>query len=189
MKGLGCPESKWRRSGSVSPAQPALRGCEWPGCGGGGTYRAPRSRDALTQYRWFCLDHVRLYNAAWNYYAGMSDAEVEADRRADVVWQRPTWPLGGAHPYNVKIRWPGEDPAEDAASGARWPAHPRPTTAVEQAMALMQLEGPLTVAIVKARYKQLVKQHHPDTNNGDKDAEERFKRLGEAYRLVLASLT
>lgn len=189
MTGLRCPEREWRRSGDGSPAGGSLRGCEWPGCTCDGTHRAPRSREALHQYRWYCLDHVRIYNAAWNYYAGMSDAEVEADRRADVVWQRPSWPLGRDSHYKVKMRWPGDDDPSAADPAARCRPRQRPGTAMEQAMALMQLSPPLTVAVVKARYKQLVKQHHPDANHGDKDAEERFKQLGEAYRLVMASLT
>ena len=71
--------------------------CEWIGCDRDGLYRAPRSRRELRQYWWFCLEHVREYNAAWNYYAGMSDNEVEADVRFDTVWQRPSWPLGAGN--------------------------------------------------------------------------------------------
>jgi len=52
------------------------------------------SRERINEYRWFCLDHVRTYNASWNYYAGLSDTEMEAELRADSTWNRPTWPLG-----------------------------------------------------------------------------------------------
>jgi curved DNA-binding protein CbpA len=55
-------------------------------------------------------------------------------------------------------------------------------------MAVLGLEPPLTVAIVKARYKTLVKLCHPDANGGDKAAEERFKDISAAYRVVLKSL-
>ena len=54
------------------------RACDHPECAEAGLHRAPRSRDALNSYYWFCLDHVRAYNKAWNYYADMSDDEVEA---------------------------------------------------------------------------------------------------------------
>ena len=77
--------------------QAQARGCDEPGCDGVGEFRAPRSRDRLgvaENYIWLCLDHVRAYNAAWNYYSGMSESEIEADLRKDTVWQRPTWPLG-----------------------------------------------------------------------------------------------
>ncbi len=65
-----------------------------PGCGAPGEYRAPKSRSNLNEYWWFCLEHVRAYNAAWDFYKGMTPGEIEAQMRADTAWQRPTWPLG-----------------------------------------------------------------------------------------------
>ena len=70
--------------------------CDHPDCGETGQYRAPRSRQELHLFYWFCLEHVREYNAAWDYYADMDDAAVEAEIRKDIVWQRPTWPLAHA---------------------------------------------------------------------------------------------
>ena len=55
-------------------------------------------------------------------------------------------------------------------------------------MKVLDLKEPLTHAGLKARYKELVKRHHPDTNNGDKGAEERFKRINQAYNTLKASL-
>ena len=52
--------------------------CDQPGCDKAGEYRAPRSRTALNQYFWFCLEHVRAYNASWDFYKGMSAAQIEA---------------------------------------------------------------------------------------------------------------
>ena len=57
-------------------------------------YRAPCSRERLSDYIWLCLAHVRAYNKAWDYYAGMGEAEIEAHRRADIMWRRPSWPFG-----------------------------------------------------------------------------------------------
>ena len=71
-------------------ANAPMRSCDHPGCLGGGDFRAPKSRLDLHDYHWFCLEHVRAYNSAWNYYAGMSDAEIEAEIRHDTVWQRPS---------------------------------------------------------------------------------------------------
>ncbi|MCC7273445.1 MAG: J domain-containing protein [Alphaproteobacteria bacterium] len=158
------------------------RCCEWAGCAADGDYRAPQSRDRLDQYRWFCLEHVRQYNAGWDYYRGMSQADIEADLRRDTVWQRPTWPLGGGR--RGAARWrvhdgfgffdadeeiddkPGKPPVE--------PAHAR-------AFAIFGLEPPVTQERLRARYLTLVKLHHPDANGGDKAAEERLKSINEAY--------
>jgi hypothetical protein len=74
--------------------EPDTRPCARRGCANAGTHRAPRSRAALGEYVWFCLDHVREYNAAWNYCAGMSEAEIERRVRRDTVWERPSWRFG-----------------------------------------------------------------------------------------------
>jgi curved DNA-binding protein CbpA len=49
------------------------------------------------------------------------------------------------------------------------------------ALDVLELSWPLTLADVKSRYKELVKLHHPDANGGDKAAEERLKVINLAY--------
>lgn len=176
--------------------EPPTRLCDHPGCEAGGEFRAPRSRLELDQYRWFCLEHVRAYNAAWNYYAGMNEGEIEAEIRRDTVWQRPSWKLGERH-------GPGPGPqvrdafgfytgtAHDGAGrrrgGRARDAAARVASAHEQALAVFDLEPPLTPLRLKARYKSLVKQHHPDAHGGDKAAEEKLKIINQAYATLKAS--
>jgi hypothetical protein len=71
------------------------RVCEAPGCRLCGEYRAPLARDRLDQHRWFCLEHVRDYNKKWDYFAGLDAEAIEQHIRADTIWRRPVWPLGG----------------------------------------------------------------------------------------------
>ena len=178
------------------PLRPGFRGCDHPGCSLQGEYRAPRSRDRLNEYYWFCLDHVRAYNAAWNYYEGMSEDQIEASLRADTTWQRPTWPLGrlgesrrtgpigsGFRYWRAHIRddFGFFDEGSDAHAGARDRARREVGQEQAEALAVMELEAPLTLVELKARYKFLVKQHHPDANGGDKAAEERLKVINRAY--------
>src|SRR5947207_1526901 len=85
---------------------PPTRLCDHPGCDCGGDFRAPKSRLELDSYYWFCLEHVRAYNIAWNYYAGMSEPEIEAEIRRDTVWQRPSWKLGELHGPGPQVRDP-----------------------------------------------------------------------------------
>ena len=174
---------------STAPAGSGIvrRCCEWPGCEQDGGYRAPRSRLQMTQYRWFCLQHVREYNSAWNYYAGMSDDEVEADIRRDTVWQRPTWPFAATAGCSA---WQATGPADRFGVFGESPQPRRfEPTAEEKALRVLELKAPVSVAAVKLRYKELVKRHHPDANGGDKAAEERFKQINEAYRTVMGSLS
>jgi curved DNA-binding protein CbpA len=40
---------------------------------------------------------------------------------------------------------------------------------------------------LKARYKALVKLHHPDAHGGDKASEEKLKIINQAYATLKAS--
>ena len=177
---------------------PPVRPCDHPGCLAGGDFRAPKSRLQLRDYYWFCLEHVRTYNAAWNYYAGMSDGEVEAEIRYDTVWQRPSWRLGARHSpgYSARIRdylgvfSEGLGQSRDSGRRSGRPgseAAQRALSAREQALAVFEIEPPFTPVRLKARYKALVKLHHPDAHGGDKVAEEKLKIINQAYATLKAS--
>jgi len=158
--------------------------CAAPGCRAEATHKAPAAPDQLGRYLWFCLEHVRAYNAAWDYYAGMDESEIEAHRREDVTWRRPTWPLG-AGKTGRKDPWraPFEDPFDllgDRVQGrGRAPARPR--TKTDEALDVLDLSRPVTAEDLKARYIELVKRFHPDANGGDTAAEERLKSVNDAY--------
>ncbi len=176
------------------PPQPTH--CQHPDCTQPGIYRAPKSRDHLNEYYWFCLDHVREYNKAWDYYAGMTERDIERQVRNDIVGGRPTWPLGkwGAHgprgrSYTVNSEFIPDDVAE-ALDGARQAKQQRQREAQrrnsrlskeEQALAILELTPPVTMDEIRARYRALVKRLHPDANGGDKSAEERLKVVNQAY--------
>ena len=174
-------------------ADPPARVCEHPDCAAGGDFRAPKSRLDLHHYYWFCLDHVRAYNAAWNYYAGMNDNEIEAEIRSDTVWQRPTWRLGDRHgPSGAgRLRDPLGVLSDGAGSrhrgGPYAEAARRVLSAREQALAVFEIEPPFTPTRLKARYKALVKLHHPDAHGGDRAAEEKLKIINQAYATLKAS--
>jgi len=179
----------WRLGYEDVEPDKAQRQCDHPGCGQCGEYRAPRGRDRLTEYYWFCLDHVRAYNASWDYYAGMSAEQIESEVRKDTTWQRPTWRLGeriGTRRFTFTVHDPFGVYGDD--DGATTKAKAACETPEGAAMKLMELEFPLTVVRLKARYKELVKRHHPDANNGDKGAEEKFKQINQAYTTLLHCL-
>jgi len=183
----------------VFTAEPELpvRLCDHPGCEAGGDFRAPKSRLELDRYYWFCLEHIRAYNLAWNYYAGMSDNEIEAEIRRDTVWQRPSWKLGERHGPGPRVHdgfgfyaGNGHDRGRRAnghGGGHARDAAARASSAREQALAVFDLEPPLTPVRLKARYKVLVKLHHPDAHGGDKAAEEKLKIINQAYATLKAS--
>ena len=164
--------------------------CDAPGCTKPGEYRAPRSRTALNEYLWLCLDHVREYNAAWDYYKGMSPGQIEAAVRSDTGWGRPTWPLGqiGSAPrMEEAIR----DPLGMLGDRQRRAEPPREASppSLREPLRTLGLEWPVSLDQLKGRYKELAKRHHPDRNGGDAAAEERLKSVNLAYAAVRRYLT
>ncbi|GBQ22633.1 molecular chaperone DnaJ [Tanticharoenia sakaeratensis NBRC 103193] len=167
-----------------------------PGCDQPAGYRAPRGRDALNQYFWFCLEHVREYNAKWDYYKGMTPGQIEAHIRADTSWQRPTWRLGnrGGAVFDedevldpLDILGAGRQQRADQAR-AREAGRPRAPEPLRQPLDTLGLGWPLSLDELKSRYKSLARQHHPDANGGDRAAEERLKEINVAYTAVRAHL-
>ena len=153
------------------------------------------SRDRLRDYYWFCLGHVRDYNRAWDFFKGMSAAEIEIQCRRDTVWQRPSWPLGGplrtgANGHHVNdvfgLFSDGIDPGVPRHGGPGRGARRRDSEQ-DRALAVLDLKPPLDFTRVKARYKQLAKQLHPDANGGDKKAEEHLKVVNQAYSILKSS--
>ena len=165
--------------------------CDIPSCGNAGEYRAPKSRTDLTHYWWFCLAHVREYNAGWDFYKGMTPGQIEAQLRADTAWQRPTWPLGhlGAAAFDEDaLRDPlanlaGERPRRRAPPADATPAELR------EPLGTLGLEWPVSLDEVKTRYKELAKRHHPDANGGDRAAEERLKTINLAYAALRSHIS
>ena len=185
-----------REHDGANEAKDELRLCAWPGCARIGEHKAPVSKNNLREYQYFCLKHVRIYNRAWNYYEGMSDFQVETAVRSDTVWNRPTWPMGSdtdaaAAPPGSGFKF--EDVADvfgffDHENTGPHSARDQLSAKERQAILILGLEFPVTEGEAKARYKALVKRHHPDTNGGDKKAEERFKKINEAYEIVISLL-
>lgn len=174
-------------------AQP--RPCEQAGCAEPGAFRAPRDRKSLNEYRWFCLEHVRAYNRAWDYYKGMSPGEIERHLREDSGWQRPTWPLGrlgGANPFDAEVlRDPLGVLGATPLHAQRRPKQPRPDEPPPELRAALDVLGlvwPVDALALRSRYKELAKRFHPDANGGDRLAEERLKDINRAYSLVRRKL-
>jgi DnaJ-class molecular chaperone len=73
-------------------------------------------------------------------------------------------------------------------------AEPTPTAAGEPPRVLrraerkclrqLNLEDTATKAEVKARFKDLVKRHHPDRNGGDRRSEDKLREVIQAYNYL-----
>jgi len=177
------------------------RCCDMRDCLEPAGYRAPRSRDSLNQYFWFCLEHVRAYNANWDYYRGMTPGQIENHLRADILWQRPTWKLGqrGGQVFNEEdvldpldvLGAARESRARAKQRGAGQKTSPenRAPEPLRQPLIALGLDWPVSMDDLKSRYKTLARLHHPDANGGDRESEERLKIINVAYSAVRQHLT
>jgi hypothetical protein len=172
--------------------------CEWPGCTGAATHRAPKGRNRENEYWRFCLEHVREYNHSYNFFAGMSTDDIARYQREAVVGHRPTWKMGmnGGKPTG-RSRAARFGPAfegtsdpfglfDDAQNGEH--LRRREThvirNAERRALDTLGFDGPATTAEIKVRFKELVKRHHPDVNGGDRSSEDRLREIIQAYNYL-----
>ncbi|MBX9930470.1 MAG: J domain-containing protein [Methylobacterium sp.] len=179
-------------------------GCETPGCKLAGLYRAPKGRKAEGQYWRFCIDHVRAYNATYNYFDGMNDAAVQAYQKDAVIGHRPTWAMG-VNPATRASKADGGEPARDWAyvdplgilraegvggtkrRAAPEPVRPRHSAKILRALDVLGLDETADTAAIKAQYKVLVKRFHPDANGGDRSFEERLRDIIKAHDTLRAA--
>jgi len=165
---------------------PRTRCCDMPDCQMAGEYRAPKDR-ALSDYYWFCLEHVQEYNKAWSYYSGMSMAEVEDYINTATIWDRPTKrydSMAGATEALKQKAWQTYNFTEEEQPRTRTYSEASRQTPEFEALALMGLEPPVTLLDVKAKYKTLAKKYHPDLNGKDEEAEELLKKINMAYTIL-----
>jgi hypothetical protein len=173
--------------------QPKTRACEAPGCTGEGSCRVPKSREHVNEHLWVCVAHARAHNEQWDYFSGMSEAQIEAFRVDAIIGHRPTWPLGKRA---ARIRDGHGEPTYDDRYGVFDDVAEKPKPRAPErrllrpqlvAFEVLDLEPTATLQELKARYKELVKRFHPDANGGDRGAEERLKQVIKAYSVLRAA--
>jgi len=164
-------------------AKEEVRLCEAPNCTQEGEFPAPKSRDSLREYRYFCLAHVREYNKNWNYFSGMGGAALEQAIRDATSWERPSWKFGtgNAKPYRAEDLSDVFGLFEDDITSTKEAAMANMDPEERAAWACLGMDPTEDKAALKKRYNQLAKQHHPDKHQGDAKAEERLKEINLAY--------
>lgn len=169
--------------------------CDHIGCSRAGLYRAPKGREHAGQFWRFCLDHVTAYNKRWDYFSGMSDSEWADYQAREEVGHRPTWTFRGGRldKFSAAMRGfrGGGDPFSLFGSGdpaaARAPQRRRLTRLQTKAFEALSLDEGATAEAIRSRYAELVKRWHPDSNGGDRSAEEALHRVLSAYQILKAA--
>jgi hypothetical protein len=179
--------------------------CAWEGCDRPGLYKAPKGHRREGEYHHFCLEHVRHYNIAFNFFSDMTPEDIETHvNESTATAGRPSWGLGSkpapkartnptgpkmyrqARPDDQSRRF--NDPlhifARYRRAQAQKPGAERERKLHEldrRALETLGIVGAAKAMEIKQAYKALVKIHHPDANGGDKSSEERLRAIIAAY--------
>lgn len=104
---------------------------------------------------------------------------------------RPTWRYDIESRIGDILRRKAHAFRDGAAAEEEDPPRKRkpvgPVSVEYEAMVTLGLEPPFTIADIKARYKDLVRLHHPDRNGGSREAEAMLKSVNTAYAVLMAA--
>ncbi len=182
----------------VYALKPGERACDHPGCRVAATARAPKSRDMLNEHYWFCQPHAAEYNRNWNFFAGMSEGEIRARQAQSASGDRPTWEFkagrfsreaaaashGFAQGKGQGYRDPFNLFGHGGGRAANEPERRKLGKLERNALADLDLDDDADGAKIRARYIELVKRCHPDSNGGDRSAEHKLQRVIKAYQIL-----
>ena len=165
--------------------------CEWENCMEIGNYKAPMEKDNSKNYRWLCVEHIKLFNKSWDYFDGMNQNEIEIFLKSDMTWHRPTQKFGSSDNF-FNILW--NNALNDKFNFFKQEKNTHSLNEKKlsekdvDAFKIMELELNASWPIIQKKFKTLVKKFHPDKNSGNKQFEDKLKKITLAYshlRLIM----
>jgi DnaJ domain len=169
--------------------------CSAPGCEQAGEFRAPPDdtaklrQDRPPQWRWFCLEHVRAFNAGYNFFGGMSAEEIAAAQRPYAGWDRETRAFS-SNATSPPPKWQDfADPLDAVSAGLRERMRESAARADGKALSpedrkalkVLSLSHDADRKMLRARYTELARRYHPDHNGGDRSHEKTLQDVIAAY--------
>ena len=153
---------RWRPYGKSRDAA-QVRTCDRHGCDAPGDRPAPKAPNSPERW-YFCEAHAAEYNKNWDYFAGL-DAQSAAAREAEES--------AGAAAFRQSGHWQWGGPGDGTRSRDEM-----------RALDALELESDASFTDVKAAYRRLAKDNHPDLKPDDADAATRFQQVKAAYDVL-----
>ncbi|WP_276121153.1 MULTISPECIES: J domain-containing protein [Pararhizobium] len=185
---------KSTRKKQAPESEPTGPKCQWDGCDKKGTHRAPVGRDAEGLYLLFCLEHVKEYNKGYNFATGLSDADIARYQREATTGGRPTWGTSVNQASEIPIPSTVRSGSAKALNARKNAAQRQAQKANLQVRKLKVLEAKAfetlglshdaTAEEIKTRYKERLKMHHPDANQGNRTSEDELRASIEAHKIL-----
>jgi len=171
--------------------------CSEHGCAQAGEFRAPLEPgnfDGPGAWRWLCLDHVREFNARYNFFNGMSTEEIVEQQRPFAGWERETRAFnttGADRPPH----WASFSDPLDAISARFRDNAPKQredgrvlSGDDRRALKELGLDVDADRKALRTRYSERVRLYHPDRNGGDRSHEAALQRAIAAYNRLKGSV-
>lgn len=133
----------------------------------------------MAGWQFLCLEHVRAFNARYNYFDGMTPDEVSAAQSPLAGWVRdtvrgkPAFSLGDPHELFTAAAEPRPAPR---SAPARWSSK-----GDAQALGTLGLDRSASAADIRRAYRRLVRRYHPDSNGGDRSHEGKLQAVVGAF--------
>ncbi len=153
---------RWRGYGSSREAKP-VRLCDRQGCEEPGDRPAPKAPNSPERW-YFCETHAAEYNRNWDYFAGLTAeeaAERERNERRDNKGYKEAQHYGWGGPGDGRF-------SRDELN----------------ALKALELDEEADFEAVKAAWRRLAKEHHPDLKPGDSAAYVKFQSIQAAFEVM-----
>ena len=160
------------------------KSCAFLNCKEEGIYPAPKSREDISNYKYFCIEHIRDFNKSWNFFDGLTEEQFENEIRKSTTWDRPSWKFGTSN-YDKKINDPFNFFNNTNDTNFSKKKH---NAKLLSSWKLLGLNPTANIEEVKKKYKSLAKKWHPDKNLKLKDnASDMFVKITNAYKKIIKS--
>ncbi len=178
--GSATPRRPQRFHGRVERDEPTP--CAVPGCTAPAEFRAPRSNrvaGSVGGWQWLCLDHVRDFNAGYNFFDGLSPDDIAAAQSPLAGWERA--PHDPVTRFNDRTGILRDRYGPDVFAGRRAKSGHVLSDADMAALKTLGLGVEASPDGIRRAYKALLRQYHPDANGGDRAHEAKLQAVVQAY--------
>ena len=170
------------------------RPCAYPGCLETGEFRAPdplgqvASANGPGDYQFLCLDHVREFNAGYNWFDGMTIEEIMEAQSPLNIWPTETRAFRANGNVDSPPKWADFKDPLDAISARfrdRMPKERKDGLFLSpqdrSALKTLGLGEDADRRALRSAYSVKVRAYHPDKNGGNRSYEKALQDVIAAY--------